>query len=143
MIAKPITLQQLKKAIKVAFEGDDKIMDLYDPNVAVKSIEDIAEDIIGKIKDYREVEIKGIFEKSELIGYFVKKGNLLISFGINMKYRVRKFKRALFDLIENDFNGSFVCLLWSKNIRAIRWLENSGMNVIEMDHQLTKLVYKN
>jgi len=143
MTTKPITYPQLEKAIKIAFEGDKEVLSIYDPNVIVNSVEDIVIDIVGKIKGFGEVQIKGVFDKNKMVGYFIRRGGLLISFGISVEYRLRQFKRNLFDLIKKDFRGMFMCFLWSTNARAIRYLIKNGMTVIETDHQLTKLVYKN
>lgn len=142
MIAKTITYKELELAIKVAFADDPKIIELYDPNVVVNSVDDIAGDILRKVKDHGEVQIKGVYDKNKLVGYFIRRGGLLISFGISMEYRLRQFKRGLFDIIKKDFRGMFICFLWSKNVRAIRYLEKNGMKVMQTDHQLTKLIYK-
>lgn len=141
MIAKTITYKEFEQAVKVSFSDDPKIFDLYDPNVKVSSVSEISDNIISKIKDHSSVEIKGLYDKSKLVGYYVRGNGILISFGLCVEYRTRKFKRKLFDLIKSDFKGMFVCFLWSVNIRAIRFLEKCGMKVIQMDHQLTKLIY--
>lgn len=142
MISKIITYDQLEKAIKISFEGDKEVLSIYDPNVVVNSADDIAVDILRKVKDHGEVQIKGVYDKNKLIGYFIRRGGMLISFGISMEYRLRQFKRGLFDIIKKDFRGMFICFLWSKNVRAIRYLEKNGMKVMQTDHQLTKLIYK-
>lgn len=141
MTVKYIDYTELEKAILIAFSGDKKIIELYDPNVIVENVEDIAKDILRKVKDFKEVECKGVFDKQRMVGFFIRKGGMLISFGLCLEYRVRRFKRDMFALIKEDFKGMFVCFLWSKNVRAIRYLEKNGMKVMQTDYQLTKLVY--
>lgn len=142
MIAKTITYKELEGAIKIAFSDDPKIFEIYDPNVKVSSVEEIAENIMSKVKDHGSVQLKGVYDKNKLVGYYIRGKGMLISFGLCMEYRVRKFKNKLFDLIKQDFKGTFVCFLWSVNIRAIVWLQKQGMQVIQTDHQLTKLIYQ-
>lgn len=142
MISKPITYDQLEEAIKISFKDDKFIIELYDPNVVVTSVDDIAADIIRKVKEHGKVQMKGIYDKNKLVGYFIRGGGMLISFGIAVEYRLRQFKRGLFDIIKKDFKGMFVCFLWSKNVRGIRYLEKNGMKVMDSDRQLTKLIYQ-
>jgi hypothetical protein len=142
MISKPITYDQLEEAIKISFKDDKFAIELYDPNVVVTSVDEIADDIIRKVKEHGKVQMKGIYDKNKLVGYFIRGGGMLISFGISVEYRLRQFKRGLFDIIKKDFKGMFVCFLWSKNIRGIRYLEKHGMKVMDSDRQLTKLIYQ-
>jgi len=141
MISKPITYDQLEEAIKISFKDDKFIIELYDPNVEVSSVDDIAIDIVRKVKEHGKVQMKGVYDKNKLVGYFIRGGGMLISFGIAVEYRLRQFKRGLFDIIKKDFKGMFICFLWSKNVRGIRYLEKNGMKVMDSDRQLTKLIY--
>lgn len=140
MISKEITYNQLKEAIRISFENDKHITSVYDPNVKVESIDDIVNDVLRKLSDYPSLEYRGIYDKQKLVGYFVRKGGMLISFSICVEYRVRKFKRNFFSLIKEDFKGMFICFLWSKNVRAIRWLLKMGMEEMHSDNLLTKLI---
>jgi|ERR1700748_256805 len=141
MIVKDISGDEFKKAISIAFSNDSQILSLYDPNVTVESVEEIVQDIIKKVTEHGNVQCKGIYDKNKLVGYFVRGAGMLISFGLCVQYRVRKYKKELFALIKEDFKGMFVCFLWSKNVRGIRYLEKCGMKVIQTDYQLTKLIY--
>jgi len=140
MIAKEIDKRQLKSAINAGFEGDTKIVALYDPNVAVSSIDDVQSDILRKLNELDELKIMGVFDKNKLIGYYVRRGGLLVSFALACSFRTRSYLRKFFALIKEDFQGCFVCLLWNKNERGIQWLVKNGMQIHTRDNQITQLI---
>ena len=65
-----------------------------------------------------------------LIGFFVITNETLISFGLNIKYRKKDELECFFSFIKKMMQIGFRCILWNKNVRAIKWLINMGM-VIE------------
>ena len=142
MTVKEISYQELEAAIRVSFEGDSDILKMYDPRISITCIEDIVQDITRKIKTYDHAQLRGVFDKNRLVGYFVRGSGMLISFALCVKLRVRNYKREFFSIIKQDFKGMFVCLLWSTNVRGIRFLEKNGMKVIGYDEKITKLIYK-
>lgn len=140
MIAKEITYEELKKAIEIAFTGDDEIVALYDPNIEVSSVDDVIKDIDRKIFEIiGDCECKGIYDNEELIGYYVHMGKLLISFGLSSHYR--KNNKDFFELIKKDLVNYFGCRLWSKNKRAINWLIKNEMTFVDDENGITRLIY--
>jgi hypothetical protein len=129
MIAKSINNTQLKEAIRIAFMGDNDIYSLYDPSVEVKNVDEIVVDIIKKVDTHPEIVTKGIYEKNQLIGYIIYNRVALISFALNINYRLRKYLREFFALIRKEIKGKFNCFLWSKNVRAIKFLVKNGMDI--------------
>jgi hypothetical protein len=142
MIAKPITYKELESAIRAAFKDDPKMIDIYDPFAKVESIGDIVTDIVTKIKTHPNPQINGLYEKNKLIGFFIRAGGLLVSFGIAVEYRIRKFKNQFWKLVRVEFKGIFKCYLWTNNQRAIKWLQKMGMLVTNCDERLTELTFK-
>jgi hypothetical protein len=133
---------QFKFAIRAAFVNDNRIYSLYCPHVEVGSVDDIVDDIATRINnDVPKAVIKGVFEKSELIGYYVYYNKMLISFALNIKYRNRKYLKEFWSKIRSDLKGSFQCYLWSVNQRGWRWLCKMGMKIVAQDHLLTHLNY--
>jgi methyl coenzyme M reductase gamma subunit len=142
LIERKITYSQLEKAIQVSFEEDIKIIELYDPNVEVKTIDDVVKSINEKIFEIKDLCIcKGVYDKGKLIGYYVYTNMLLISFSLSPKYRTRGYLREFFGMIRKDLGKKFVCRLWSKNIRAIKWLLKNDLEVIEDKDDIVQLVY--
>jgi hypothetical protein len=139
MIAKTITFKELDEAIRVAFSEDKKIYELYDPNVVVENVDQISEDIIKKLKTHSGIVLKGVYEKNRLIGFFVRAGGLLVSFSLAMQYRVRKYLNNFWHLIREEFKGIFKCYLWSKNKRAIKFLQKHGAIITNWNDLLTEL----
>jgi hypothetical protein len=142
MIAKVITYPKLKEAIEIAFKGDNRIYDFYDPSVKVESLEAIVADIYRKITTYQNPVLVGIYEREGLIGYFVYQGKMLISFSLSIQYRVRKYLKEFFVIISKELKKDFHCYLWTKNIRAIKWLKKNGLQVFNVNPHIVQLVYE-
>lgn len=142
MNCKPITYDQLKKVIYLSFKDDEKIFTFYDPNVTVNSIEDLTNDIFEKIKGYTEARIYAIYEKDKMIGYLACQDGILISFCLSVNYRFRNYLKQFWALIRDNLRGTFYCHLWSKNIRAVRWLMKMGMVMVDSNPLITKLKFK-
>lgn len=145
MIAKIINNDQFKEAIKIAFQEDKDLHKFYDPNKRVDTIDDIVNDVHFKVSEFNsmglsaDVEIKGLYEKGKLVGYYVFRPSLLISFSLNVQYRTRPYLKSFWGLIKKDLERGFNCYLWSKNIRAVKWLQKMGMQIVSIDNLLTKL----
>jgi hypothetical protein len=144
MISKIINNDQFCDAIKIAFDKDDKIFSLYCPLVEVKKLEDIVNDISDRIKsDVPCATIKGVYDKNKLIGYYVYDLEVksLVSFGLNIEYRKRKYLKEFFSLIRDDLKGRWQILLWSRNIRGIKWLIKNGLKINSENNLITHLIY--
>ena len=144
MIVKIIDVGGLKEAIEIAFDGDEEIVELYDPNIKVNSVGEVVEDIYRKLFEIKNICIfKAVYTSQTLIGYYAYSDMLLISFGINNKYRTKENLSELFDVIRNDLGEVFGCRLWSKNLRAINWLKKNKMQVLDEYNNITELIYLN
>lgn len=142
MIAKTINGDMLKEAIKISFSGDKGIIKMYDPSVRVREMEDVYDNVFYKIKMfYNEADFFGVYEKEELIGYFVCKFGQLISFALNVKFRIRRYLRKYFALIKEKAGKPFFCYLYSNNVRGIKWLIKNDMIVDGETGSITRLVY--
>jgi hypothetical protein len=145
MVSKIITDYEIKEAIAISFEGDNKIKDFYDLSVTINSLNDIVFDISNKLSEYKSLVKYGVYHKNKLIGYYVYEKNILISFALNIKYRTKKFLDLYFRLIKKSIGDEFICFLWSENKRGIKWLCKVGMKVekeLILDNRLvTLLIY--
>jgi hypothetical protein len=144
MISKTINNNQFKEAIKTSFINDEYIFHAYNPTVKVETIGDIIKDISTRInEDVSNAEIKGVYDKNILVGYYVfdLPHKTLVSFGLNVGYRKRKYLKELWSLIRADLKGKFQAFLWSRNLRACKWLQKNGMKIVAADNLLTHLIY--
>ncbi len=142
MVSKKINNTEFKEAIRKAFSEDKDIYSLYCPRIVVENVTDIVNDISGRIGgDVKRAVIKGVYEKNELIGYYVYEGKTLVSFALEVKYRNRKYLKEFWRKIREDLKGGFQCFLWSKNKRGYRWLEKNGMKIVAQDELLTHLIF--
>lgn len=144
MTAKTITYSQLEPAVRIAFEGDKEMFKFYDKKAAVSTLDELVSDVVRKLKDYSEVfpdtTIKTVIEKGKTVGYIVFKEETLISFGLSMEYRQRKYLNDLFSLIKKELRGRFVCMLWSRNIRAVKFLMKNGLKILDTNPEVTTLI---
>jgi len=139
LIIRDILYEDLLKAIKIAFEGDNDIFKFYDPNENPKNIKDIVEDIGSKILEYEGGIYRGVYDDKNLVGYFVYIDNVLISFALNIKYRVKEWLDFLYESIKKEL-GLFICCLWNTNKRAIKWLQKNNMKINYFDNNITELI---
>lgn len=111
--------------IRLAFDGDDDILQFFDPTVEVSSLDDIVSNISKKIEEYYEQ-----FDDVKFFGfdggYVCYCDGFLFSFGINFSKRK---SCKLWDIILEKLGGDFRCLLWGRNTRAINWLIKNGMSI--------------
>ena len=145
MTTKEVTYNEIKKAITIAFMEDKDIVNLYDPNVDVNYVDDVIVNMQDKLGELGEdTKYKILYEKGDIAGYYIYNELQLISFSLNVKYRTRKYLRELFNFIKKECQNTFICTLWTKNKRAIRYLIKNGMEVMGQmgkDGNETNLVY--
>jgi hypothetical protein len=131
MTKRSVTIEELKTYIYAGFESDHKIVDYYDKQEKVTSIAEVCENLWYKIHIlYDECEYWGIEEDGKPIGYFVSAPELLISFSINTEQRKKEFLIEFWNIITETIGPKFDCMLYSYNIRGVKWLQKCGMSVI-------------
>jgi hypothetical protein len=142
MIAKVIDNKEFRRAIKAGFDGDTAIYKLYAPHINVSTVDDIVEDISARVgAGAQSATLKGVYEKSNLIGYYVYEGKTLISFCLNIQFRNRKYLKEFWSKIRSDLKGNFQTFLWSNNTRGWTWLQKQGMKIAAQDEFITHLTY--
>ena len=116
----------------------------YDKKADVTTLDELVSDVVRKVKDYFEVfpdtVFKVVIEKGKTIGYIVFKEATLISFGLAIEYRQRKYLNEFFSLIKKELRGRFVCMLWSRNIRAVKFLMKNGLKILDTNPEVTTLI---
>lgn len=141
MIAQPISYKRLHEALYRSFKDDKDIFKYFDPNVNAQTVEDIVIDIEKKIREYGDnAKMRGIYEKGKLIGYFIIYHDMLVSFSLAVEYRKQSFLSKFFSIIKKELNNQFGCYLWTRNVRAIKWLLKNGMKITHSDKIITKLI---
>ena len=133
-----------REHIRIAFDGDEDIYKYFDPNVKVKTISDIVDNIEGKIEEHK-VLFDCRFKKFD-DGYlfYTKTPPLLISFGIAPHKRTKERTNQFWEEINKKLGKNFTSFLWTRNTRAINWLTKMGMKVAEEidieGNKITKLI---
>ncbi len=137
-----IAIDELMDYINSAFESDDELVDIYDPSVKVSSVKEVCENVYEKIESLIDpCSLIGVSIDGDKAGYFAYSHNMLISFGLNKKYRNREYLIEFWGMIKDELGDSFQCALFSVNKRGIDWLKRQGMEILF--ENITILNYKN
>ena len=140
MIVKQIDIDQFEEYVYNAFIDDNELLEFYDRSIHAKTTGEAIENVIFKIQNsYPDANIFGVEIENTKVGYFVCKENLLISFGMAIKYRNKMVLSKFWEEIKNKLGNKFNSLLYSHNIRAIEFLKKGGMKIL-FDH-ITVLSY--
>lgn len=117
----------MKEAIRIAFDSDEMIVKFYDPTVKVYEVDQVVEDIYRKLVEYDLLYEFKFVEVPD--GYFAYMPGTLVSFGLSPKARTPERLNEFWDRIVKELGGTFECMLWSKNLRGIKWLQKMGMRI--------------
>lgn len=133
-----------RECIYNAFVGDDDIFKYFDPTAEVNTIDDVVDNIYGKIVEHEDLfDCKFIGLEYGYV-FIVNEPKLLISFGVNINHRNKDTLSSVWNLVLDEL-GDFDCFLWSINSRAIDWLVRMGMEIEGeyeySDNYITKLNY--
>jgi len=118
------------------FKGDD-LLSYYDPTSKVKTHDEAVIDIYHKLIEHAK-ERKCEFIRDD-IGYIFHSGDLLISFCVKKKCRDKANLAYFGNLIKSKLGHHFDCFLFTKNTKAINFLERIGMKKEEENHLITLL----
>jgi hypothetical protein len=131
-------------SIKRAFIDDNEISKYCDFEDKDKDVRGLVGSIYRKIGEYQDGNDRfyDLVLNEEVIGYIFCYKNLLVSFGVNSKYRNKETLIFVFDQIKSKFNGNFEAYMWTRNERAIKWLLKCGMQEESCNiKNVTKLKY--
>jgi len=143
----PIRKNELKKFINIGFCDDEDLIKYYDEFCVVNEFEDMVNNTESKLNEYpvyfKDTKAYKIVFQGEPVGflYMVNDPNILASFALNKKFRTKDNLIYLFDLIKNEMDNDFICMLFKVNSRAINWLKKCGMEVYEEVESIVKLKY--
>jgi len=137
MTTRAVHKYDLLKYIRLSFEGDYALLELFDKDANVKTLEEAAWNVCEKIQSYTNGGVGAyiVYHKRSIdeipIGYFVYDVNnrLLISFALNKAYR-KTYSSVFFENIKSIVGNDFQVYLFSYNERAIKWLQKNGMAIV-------------
>jgi hypothetical protein len=118
------------EAIKLAFIGDSEIQYNCDPDNPDKSQIGVVEDVYRKLMEYEDLFIGSFVvlnDEGKDVGFIYCLRGLLVSFGVSKSHRTKEFLPRVFDTIRETAGDEFDTYMWSRNERAIKWLERCGM----------------
>lgn len=123
--------------IKDYFGTDDALMDYYDPTSKVMTKEEAIIEIYSKLVEHSK-ERPCKFVRDE-IGYLFFADGLLISFCVKKEFRDKCNLSYFGNLIKKTMGEHFKCYLFSKNYKAINFLERIGMKKENSNNIITLL----
>lgn len=134
------------RPILIAFSGDKEIDQFCDPNNPDKTDSGVAVDTFHKLVAWADTVHGGIFTEvtnyDKVVGFVYTVPGRLVSFGVNPKYRTKKVLSGVFEYVLDTIGNEFSASMWTRNERAIKWLERCGMEVEYSDDEVTELIYK-
>lgn len=140
MEVKNINIEQFTEYVYNAFIDDTELLEFYDRSAKVSTTEEAIDNVCHKIKTaYPEANIYGVEIDNTKVGYFVKKDELLISFGMSIRHRNNITLKVFGDEIKSKMGNKFNAMLYSHNTRALNFLKKCGMQIL-FDH-ITVLTY--
>lgn len=132
--------------IKYAFRNDEEIGKYCDPNYKDKSIKELCFSVFTKLLQYEDkfdnCDFDEIVIDGKIVGFIFCCNDMLVSFGVNKKYRTKENLEKVFEFIKSKFKTDFISYMWNRNSRAINWLKKCGMKEEESKiNNVTKLKY--
>lgn len=140
-----IPFEEIPDLVRLGFGNDPELMSKYQQldtdfeTTVSRNIENIESSAkLGTLIYYL------VQNENEKLGFTVVdvENYLLVSFGINIKFRTKKVVTEWFMRIKMIFEDGFGCVLWNKNKRAIQFLERQGMTIENKNDELTVLMIK-
>jgi len=126
-----ISIFELPELIRFCYTGDEGGLDKYYKNpIDVKSVDEAVDCTMGMINELELGHYKIMFGET-VIGYSSICENCLYSFAINKWYRSNLIKDKWFEKVKELLGGKFMVVLYPENIRAIRFFERQGMELVE------------
>jgi len=134
-----ISSDKLLPFIDIAFSGDEDLFTQWHINSGTQ--QECILHTYHTILDTEKLMPITCYHMGE-IGYtvIIPDKHLLYSFGINKEHRNKETLKNWFDNIVNIL-GTFDCILWSKNKRAINHLLKQGMTIKNKIEVYTILTY--
>lgn len=125
-----------------AVSGDHVgLRDFTDVDSEVSSFEEGAHDFYVKIKEYQQLYDTRFIEIDGGYIFYITKPKVLVSFFLHVDKRTRRGLDNLWKAMVDNIGEEFICILWAKNTRAIKWLKSRGMVEFgEMDYNGNKLI---
>ena len=138
-----VTFEDLKPLIELGFGDDPELMSKYQqlPTEFEETVQRNV-DNIREMSEHLPLSYYKVLWGEEVIGFTVLEfaNSILYSFGINIKFRKKEVVTEWIEKVEQLFKGSFQCVLWDKNERAINFLIRNGMKPFKRDGKNTFLI---
>lgn len=138
-----VDIHELEFLVRFCFGGDPELLSTYQQ--LDSNFEEMVKRNMNNIKDYPdELEYFRIDYDGRIAGFSVIdfKKAILFSFGLNIKYRKAEILAEWMSILKERFNDIFYCSLWSRNKRAIYFLQKNGMKVIREKDLITYLIFE-
>lgn len=138
-----IEFKDLKPIVELGFGDDPDLIEKYQqlPTEFEVTVQRNM-DNIKEMAEHLPLIYYKVFWMDEVIGFTVMEfsNSILYSFGINIRFRKREIVTAWINKVGELFKGSFQCVLWDKNERAINFLTRNGMKIFKKEGEHTFLI---
>ena len=134
MIFEKRNISEIESVVRDVFHDDEKLFSEY--HVINGTEEECVRHTVSQIKEAGELGRLKLYVSG--FGFALVLGDILYSFGIKKSERSIENKEKFLNFVKSHCSR---CYLWSKNIRARRFLVNNGFHeVFEEDFDGNKFV---
>lgn len=134
------------RAVRLAWEADSPLIEKYHIR-AGEGIEACVKDTVDTLKNCEDLKFYDVYFENELFGFFAtekfKFGGFITTFFIYPNFRSKKNKKDFVSLMIKHFDKEtdIYSSVFGHNIRAVRFLEEHGFQVIEIGMEKETLFY--
>lgn len=144
---KKISLLELKNIVYLSYENDVDLCNKYhsinklEPNQSynINECADITYNRIEEASKHLDLEYYKIVYKKNTIGYIAVFENILYSFAIAVKYRVKDILKIWWEKVSNVLGNGFVTFIYDNNARCLNFLLKNNMEVIDEEKGIITL----
>ena len=144
-----INLEELKNIVYLSYENDVDLWDKYhsvnklEPNNR-HNLEKCVDTTYKRIKQGSEeidFEYYKVLYNNELIGYIVTFEDILYSFAIAVKYRVKSILKEWWAKIADFLGKEFLTFIYDNNKRCLDFMLKNNMEIIDEYQGIITLKY--
>ena len=143
VVLEEITVSEFPDYVRLGFGEDADLLNAYQQ--LDTDFETTVQRNVDNVMGLMEVDKLNLYKvvcNGIEVGFTVLniEGGALVSFGINIHYRTKEIVVGWWNLVYQFLDGNFISVLWSKNKRAIEFLQRQGMRIFDQENDLTILI---
>ncbi len=144
---KKISAKELPELIRISYEGDAELLATQhvQPMPDIETAVEMTKSQIELMATEKDLTYYKVIVGKRPAGYFATFDNFLFSFGINKEFRKKEVLIGWWGWVKKSLSKNFLCLLYTHQTKAIKFLQKNGMVITEVDNanNCVILIHKN